>query len=632
MKTYRKILAVIMCVVITLSASPLGGFVGLDLPSLFDFKAEAAIYSGTCGDNLTWLLDTNTGVFEIMGTGEMNNYSISTSRPWYAYRSYIKKVNIGDGVTSIGERAFASCINLTELIIGNNVSIIGRASFDSCDNLLSVIIPDSVITIDDFAFEFCDKLANVTIGKNVVTIGSSAFIQSKISNLKIPDCVEVIGDGAFMECKELISVSLGSGLKTIESVAFAHCDKLTEIILPDSLTILEDAAFRNCSKLKSIIIPDGITKIGRYTFFECTSLSSVTIPKSVTSIGEYAFSGTNISDVNYGGTIKDWANIIIEADNGKIIYASKKYGCYYISWTVDDEIAIDSVEVGKNIVEPLVTPKIGYTFVGWDNEIPLTMPERDLAFTAQWEINSYDITWIVDGVETKHTYVYGEEVTAIATPTKDGYIFIGWSQDIPVTMPAENITIAAQWKANTYTITWNIDDKTIVDNVNCDDAINTPTNTSKVGYNFIGWDKAVPSVMPSKNLEFIAQYELLVKQMKIKDPSVTTINYGETIVLHADVPKLPEGWSVQWTVEGSGFSMTNEEDGMRCKITSIANGNAAVKATLVDENGEAVLDAEGNEMSDSQQLVSKAGFFQKLISFFKNLFGISRIILQSFDY
>ncbi|MBQ2963843.1 MAG: hypothetical protein IJE14_04195 [Clostridia bacterium] len=121
------------------------------------------------------------------------------------------------------------------------------------------------------------------------------------------------------------------------------------------------------------------------------------------------------------------------------------------------------------------------------------------------------------------------------------------------------------------------------------------------------------------------------QNIEIKTPSTTTVNYGETLILHADFGEvtLPEGYTILWTVEGAGFDMAPATDGLTCKMTSVANGTATVKATIVDENGEAVLDADGNEMSDSKQLTSKAGFWQKFVSFFKNLFGISRVILQS---
>ena len=182
-----------------------------------------------------------------------------------------------------------------------------------------------------------------------------------------------------------------------------------------------------------------------------------------------------------------------------------------------------------------------------------------------------------------------------------------------------------------FTVTWNVNGKHTKQTVKEEAKFTPNVNTTLKGYKFIGWDKTVPTTMPAENLTFTAQYELIVKELKIKNPSVTTINYGETLVMHADFGgvELPEGWTIQWTVEGAGFNMAPAADGLTCKMTSVANGNATVKATLVDENGEAVLDEDGNEMSDSKQLTSKAGFFQKFVSFFKNLFGISRIILQS---
>ncbi len=182
-----------------------------------------------------------------------------------------------------------------------------------------------------------------------------------------------------------------------------------------------------------------------------------------------------------------------------------------------------------------------------------------------------------------------------------------------------------------FTVTWNVNGKQTKQTVKEEAKFTPNVNTTLKGYKFIGWDKTVPTTMPAENLTFTAQYELIVKQLKIKNPSTSTINYGETLVMHADFGgvELPEGWKIQWTVEGAGFDMAPAADGLTCKMTSVANGNATVKATLVDENGEAVMDANVNEMSDSKQLTSKAGFWQKFVSFFKNLFGISRVILQS---
>ena len=175
MKTFKKVFAVIMCVVLTLTAAPLGGFVGLDLPSLFDFRAEAATYSGTCGDNLTWALDTESGLLEITGTGAMKGWSSGSSVPWYSRRSDIKTVNIASGVTNIGYNAFYNCSSLESVTIPESVTSIVYHAFCGCSSLASVTIPDGVTSIGDEAFYGCSSLASVTIPDSVTSIGYSAF-------------------------------------------------------------------------------------------------------------------------------------------------------------------------------------------------------------------------------------------------------------------------------------------------------------------------------------------------------------------------------------------------------------------------------------------------------------------------
>lgn len=180
------------------------------------------------------------------------------------------------------------------------------------------------------------------------------------------------------------------------------------------------------------------------------------------------------------------------------------------------------------------------------------------------------------------------------------------------------------------TVIWSVDGNITEQFVYEGEVITPPANPEKVGYKFVGWTPSVPETMPADNLTFTAQFELLVKELKVKNPSTNTVKYGDTLILHADFGEtvLPEGYSILWTVEGAGFNMNPAADGLTCNMTSVANGNATVKATLVDENGEAVLDAEGNEMSDTKELKSNASFWQKIVSFFKNLFRVNRIISE----
>lgn len=136
-KSFMKILSALLAVVMVLCAAPLNGFVGLELPEVFSIEASAVTHSGSCGENVNWSLDTDTGALNITGTGAMKNYN-SSSAPWYRYRSYVKSVNIQNGVTSIGSYAFYSCDSLTSVTIGDSVESIGYDAFEYCTSLTDV--------------------------------------------------------------------------------------------------------------------------------------------------------------------------------------------------------------------------------------------------------------------------------------------------------------------------------------------------------------------------------------------------------------------------------------------------------------------------------------------------------------
>ena len=113
-------------------------------------KAES---SGTCGSILKWHF-TDDGVLTISGEGKMYDYSVSyTSAPWRYFG--VKRIIIGDSVTTIGNGAFSDCSSLTSVTIPNSVTTIGRSAFEGCSSLTSVTIPNSVTTIGGYAFSYC---------------------------------------------------------------------------------------------------------------------------------------------------------------------------------------------------------------------------------------------------------------------------------------------------------------------------------------------------------------------------------------------------------------------------------------------------------------------------------------------
>ena len=280
--------------------------------------AAYADETGICGSDLTWTLDTETGVLEISGTGEMFNYSNEYgSAPWY--NRPVKTVIIGDGVTSIGDYAFYDCRNLTSVTIPESVTTIGTSAFAGCRNLTSVTIPGSVTTIGNDAFSDCMGLTEVTMKNGVQTIGDGAFSWCEgLTSVTIPESVQTIGDVAFYYCTDLQSVTIQGNLQHLGRKAFPYktLDIITGDIVPDGrciiigdtlkafaskgatqysipddegIAFIGDYAFEECTDLQSVTIPNSVTFIGNYAFYDCTGLTSVTIPENVTTIGNSAF-------------------------------------------------------------------------------------------------------------------------------------------------------------------------------------------------------------------------------------------------------------------------------------------------------------------------------------------------------
>ena len=176
------------------------------------------------------------------------------------------------------------------------------------------------------------------------------------------------------------------------------------------------------------------------------------------------------------------------------------------------EIASITQDYGTAITAPADPTREGYTFIGWDKAIPTTMPAENMTVTAQWEINQYTITFDTAGGSeiVPITQDYGTAITAPVDPTREGYTFIGWDMEIPTTMPAENMTVTAQWEINRYTITFDTAGGSEIAPITQDYGTNitAPADPTREGYTFIGWEKAIPTTMPAENMTVTAQWEI----------------------------------------------------------------------------------------------------------------------------
>ena len=229
--------------------------------------------------------------------------------------------------------------------------------------------------------------------------------------------------------------------------------------------------------------------------------------------------GTNITapadPTRKGYTFKGWDKEIPETMPAENITVKAQWEINRYTITFDtaggSEIAPITQDYGTNITAPANPTRKGYTFKGWDKEIPETMPAENITVKAQWEINQYTIAFDTNGGSeiAPITQDYGTEITAPDNPTREGYTFIGWDRDIPEIMPAENITVTAQWEINRYTITFDTAGGSEIASITQDYGTNitAPADPTREGYTFIGWDKAIPTTMPAENITVTAQWK-----------------------------------------------------------------------------------------------------------------------------
>ena len=345
--------------------------------TLLPMSAFAAdvVAEGTCGENLTWTLDSE-GTLTISGTGAMTDYSYDPNAPWFNSRSSIKSVIIENGVTSIGNYAFYFCSNLASVTIPNSVTSIGDQAFYSCNKLANVTIPDSVTSIGDSAFFLCSNLVSVTIPNSVTIIGNDAFISCRsLTGIWVDDAnVKYSSDehGVLFNKNKTKLICCPGGydepyvipgsVTIIGNYAFYFCSNLASVTIPDSVTSIGNDAFCGCSSLTSVTIPDSVTSIGNYAFRSCTSLTSVTIPDSVTSIGDIVF--TDCSSLT--GIWVDDANVKYSSDEHGVLFNKDKTKLICCPGGYDGSYAIPGS----------VTSIDAWAFYGCSSLISVTIPDN----------------------------------------------------------------------------------------------------------------------------------------------------------------------------------------------------------------------------------------------------------------
>ncbi len=242
-----------------------------------------------------------------------------------------------------------------------------------------------------------------------------------------------------------------------------------------------------------------------------------------------------------GFTFSGWSEIpsTMPAENVEVT-GTFKQNEYTITYYVDDVVYKTEKYVYGAEITPVAEPeKDGYTFSGW-GEVPTTMPENDVVVKGTFAVNQYKIEYFVDGaLYDSQLYNYGENVTPLEAPEKNGYTFSGWSE-IPATMPANDIKVEGTFTANEFTITYYVDGevyKTV--KVPYESVITFIDEPTKDGYTFSGWSCDYIT-MPAQDIEVNGTF----------DSSKYSVSVTNN---HGTVKGIPEG-KVEYGTEVSLFA------------------------------------------------------------------------------
>ena len=268
-------------------------------------------------------------------------------------------INIPNGVTSIGNRAFYNCSNLSSIIIPNSVTSIGSEAFYNCSKLISITIPNSVMNLEEGTFQSCWSLSSITISEGTTSIG----------------------DYVFNGCSELTSVTIPNSVTTIGEGAFANCGKIETLKLPNKLHIIKWATFKWCSKLKSLTIPSTVEYIYSEAFSGCNALESVkALPENPPFLYDNSFSNYSVPLIVPNGRKEAYQNA-----QGWKNFTNISDSKYKLTYLVDgEEYKSYYIEYGEAITPEVEPTKETYKFSGW-SEIPETMPAHDVVVTGTFE-------------------------------------------------------------------------------------------------------------------------------------------------------------------------------------------------------------------------------------------------------
>ncbi|MBR6891758.1 MAG: InlB B-repeat-containing protein [Bacteroidaceae bacterium] len=475
----------------------------------------------------------------------------------------------------------------------------------------SITIPSTVEFIYQEAFANCDGLENVKAKPGIPPfLYDNSFTNFSVS-LEVPKgCKEDYQNAQGWKNFTNISESEKGYYKLIYMVDNEEYKsyKIEEEtpITPEPAPIKEGYSFSGWSEIPETMPAHDVTVTGTFTINKYKLIYTIDGEEYKSYELDYGATITpEPAPTKEGYTFSGWSEIPATMPAHDVtVKGDFSINSYTLTYMVDGaEYKTASVEYGSTIIAESIPTKEGYTFSGW-SEIPETMPAHDVTVTGSFSINCYTLTYVVDGVEYKTASVeYGSAITAETAPTKEGYTFSGWSE-VPETMPAHDVTVTGSYSINSYTLTYMVDGteyKTI--SVEYGSSITAETAPTKEGYTFSGWSE-IPATMPAHDVTVKGNFSIncytltyVVDGVEYKTASV---EYGSAIT--AETAPTKEGYTFSgWseipatmpahdvTVTGSysinSYTLTYMVDGTEYKTISIEYGSSITAETAPTKEG-----------------------------------------------
>ena len=320
-KTISLVLAILMMVI------------ALETP------ASAKVYSGTCGEHVTWSLDTNTGVLTLSGYGDMSDGQVEAK-----FKSTVKKVIIGDRITNIGEEAFSIYNDLTEVSIGKSVKKIESLAFWHCGKITSIIIPGNVKEIGTQAFYNCFSLNKITLEEGVNTLDQNVFLGCTcLESISIPNSIEKFYANG-LETTQLYknekNWDIYNGYKVLYVDNCAVCSTIESETTSIDLKIKEETRIvlevaHASEKVTCLTIPQNVYKVTADAIWLCPNLKSVKVYSKECLMPNQAL------DCNYDITYYGYIN-------STLFSYAKDYSLNFMCFEHDYRSSIQKATLEKN--------------------------------------------------------------------------------------------------------------------------------------------------------------------------------------------------------------------------------------------------------------------------------------------